>query len=218
MGRNHGVLTNFSNNGNDAYVTSADRLALAFDGVNDYVDCGNQVPFFPTTHTMAFWCFDRGSGLRFFSYYDNGPTFYRNSASRWAIVSGGSFAWTPTQNIFIAQNVFQHVAYTRNGNDAAFYVNGELRATGSITTTYTATNTVRLGSGTSFGGEPANFIGDDFIIFNTASTPNEIRFIYEQGRGGGMLYQPPRRRSFFATAGFRAYWARRRSQLIGGGL
>jgi hypothetical protein len=192
--------------------------ALDFDGTNDYVDCGSRLPFFPTTHTMAFWCFDRGSGLRFFSYYDNGPTFYRTSASRWAIVHGGSFAWTPSPNIFIALNVFQHVAYTRNGNEGAFYVNGELRATGSITATYTATNTVRLGSGTSFGGEPANFIGDDFIIFNTALTANEIREIYRLGRGYGVFSEPDFDEGFAAAAGFKAYWARRQSQLIGGGV
>ena len=40
MGRNHGTLTNFSNNGNDAYVTSPDILALNFDGFDDYVGLG----------------------------------------------------------------------------------------------------------------------------------------------------------------------------------
>jgi hypothetical protein len=38
---------------------------------------------------------------------------------------------------------------------------------------------------------------DDVTIFNTALTASEFCFLNEQGRGGGMLHEPPKRRSVF---------------------
>jgi hypothetical protein len=35
------------------------------------------------------------------------------------------------------------------------------------------------------------------LLMDAAPTASEIGFIYEQGRGGGLVHEPPRRRSFF---------------------
>jgi hypothetical protein len=59
---------------------------------------------------------------------------------------------------------------------------------------------------------------DDAIIFNTALTANEVREIYRRGRGYGVFPEPDFDEGYAAAAGFKAYWARRQSQLIGGGV
>jgi hypothetical protein len=59
---------------------------------------------------------------------------------------------------------------------------------------------------------------DDVRIWNRALAPSEIRQLYIGGRGFGLLPERPRHRSKAAAAAFKAYRARRQSQLIGGGL
>jgi hypothetical protein len=59
---------------------------------------------------------------------------------------------------------------------------------------------------------------DDLIVFNAALTSNEVREIYRLGRGYGVFPEPDFDEGFAAAAGFKAYWARRQSQLIGGGV
>jgi hypothetical protein len=190
--------------------------ALDFDGSNDFVDCGSSVPWFPNTHTMVMWVFFRG-GNRPFRYYENGPTFY-NLGNVWNIVFGGSFAWVPSPSVPIAFNKWQQVAYTRNGNDGAIYTDGVLRATtSSLTANYSNTSTVAIGVGYTTPPEYANTLGDDYCIYNTALTANEVAQIYRLGRGYGVFPEPDFDEGF-AGAGFKAYWARRQSQLIGGGV
>jgi hypothetical protein len=59
---------------------------------------------------------------------------------------------------------------------------------------------------------------DDLVVFNAALTANEVREIYRLGRGYGVYPEPDFDEGFGAAAGFKAYWARRQSQLIGGGV
>jgi len=212
---NHGTLTNMDSASD--WVVSGGKGALDFDGVNDYVDCGNQVPFFPTTHTMSMWVLwrDTSSFDRAWSYYDSGPTFYKGFGNNWAIVFTGQFAWSPSPSVPMNNGVWQHVVYTRRGTDASMFTDGVLRATGSINATFSQTNTVRIGASTS-NFEPTSMIGDDFIIFNTALTASEVLEVYRRGRGYGIGASPHRSRR--PAAGFKAYWANRRSQLIGGGV
>ena len=58
---------------------------------------------------------------------------------------------------------------------------------------------------------------DDHAVWGRALSPNEVRQLYQLGRGG--MYQRRRRRAIYLPqAGFQAAWALRRSQIIGGGL
>jgi hypothetical protein len=76
---------------------------------------------------------------------------------------------------------------------------------------------VTIGRSTHGGVE--YFLGqlDDIAIYNTALTPNEVAQVYRLGRGYGVFPEPDFDEGF-AAAGFKAYWARRQSQLIGGGV
>jgi hypothetical protein len=233
MGRNHGVLTNFTNNGNVAYVANPDKLAINFDAANStFVDL--PLPSFDPANglTLSFW-------LRIVSY---GAYFaITSSFQTWRIVTLGSpinlpGGQTPANGLLVARqgagfagstlpialNTWYHVCHTWDRSRGLLYVNTD---PGTIVgTTGPNTGTVTRGyigaSGNTSAGPNSygNSFIDDVILCNTAVTPSEVQFLYEQGRGGGMLYQPPRRRSYFVTGGFKAHWARRRSQLIGGGV
>jgi hypothetical protein len=57
---------------------------------------------------------------------------------------------------------------------------------------------------------------DDIRIFRTALTAADARQLWQLGRGNMPMIR--KRRYTEEAAGFRAYWARRQSQLIGGGV
>jgi hypothetical protein len=195
MGRNHGVLTNFANNGNGAYVASPDRLALNFDGSDDLVLSQNQVLLTQNT-TVSLWMQYPGPGTGFRGAFDVGVL---------AVGSRLFIGWN-SQNIYIDRfgggiNVsgfydflWHQVTAVIQNSIFFIYVDGLLRATSAQTWSPQLGN-LRIGSSL----DNARFPGliDDVTIFNTALTPNEVRFLYEQGRGGGMLLEPPKRRAFF---------------------
>jgi hypothetical protein len=226
MGRNHGVLTNFANNGNDAYVASPDRLALNFDGSNDYVtSIGNLDSFAFIQNTMrfslSFWMKLAATGTR---YAIAGNTSASAEKGFWLRFENGLGIGTRAIGLFVTRGVagspvaafqssdnaindteWHHVAVTAagDGDSGRIFVDGKQLSTTVQTnlnalSTGDSTRSLTIASQTNgftfpFGGQL-----DDFIIFNTALSPNEVRFIYEQGRGGGLLMQPPRRRSFAA--------------------
>jgi hypothetical protein len=106
-------------------------------------------------------------------------------------------------------------------NSASFYevyVDGILRASKTMTTN-PAASSVYLGRWSPNPFSLAYYSGllDDCIIFDAALTASEVREIYRRGRGYGIGASPHRSRRATA-AGFKAYWARRQSQLIGGGV
>jgi hypothetical protein len=213
MGRNHGTLTNFANNGNDAYVASPDSRALSCDGTNDYVVVSNAVSTITTGVTLSIWFLNRRSFSDASCLIDtaapNAQTqrqlsvFFLNSSSVYVAIGrtgGGSLGSSMNMQL----NVLYHLVITCNiiSPFAAVYLNGISRgtstSTGIIGSTFSAVDTW-IGGNVSGGGLAFNGLIDDITVFNTALTPNEVRFIYEQGRGGGMLYQPPRRRSVAAV-------------------
>ena len=74
-----------------------------------------------------------------------------------------------------------------------------------------------LGRYQPYSAEGANGRIDDHAVWSRALSPNEVRQLYQLGRGG--MYQRRRRRAIYLPqAGFQAAWALRRSQIIGGGL
>jgi hypothetical protein len=85
-----------------------------------------------------------------------------------------------------------------DGSKALFYANGELVGlTNHTAGTGTASRELNIGRFGSFGGF-TSIISDDVRLYYRGVTGSEIRQMYELGRGGGMLYQPRRPRSYFA--------------------
>jgi hypothetical protein len=235
MGRNHGTLTNFANNGNDAYVASPDRLALNFDGANDHVNVGRNAAFqfdFSSRFSISAWIkttASTGSGIIGKRPVSAGWYFSIESSNVIGLVLQGTSSAIMVRSVAsgVSDGNWHHVAGTYNGNSNAsgisLFVDGRQVSTNTILNS--AVGSLLNSGDTTIGSVTTNqfFLAahlDDIILFSTNLTPNEIQFIYEQGRGGGLLMQPPRRRSYFIApvSGWKSYWIRPSSKLIGAGI
>jgi hypothetical protein len=214
MGRNHGVLTNFAHNGNDAYVASPDKVALNLDGSNDTVIVADSPALNPTTGlTLSAWVRQVGeiSYKQIFAKASGTATSQRQYG---LYVVGGSGPGaanslgfelrtsTTVESSFgvIPSGVWTHVAGTYNGSLMAWYVNGVSVGTAAQSGTIaTQASNLFLGQFATGGFSTFNGQIDDALILNVGLTASEFRFLFEQGRGGGLLYQPPRRRSVAAV-------------------
>jgi hypothetical protein len=227
---NHGVLTNMDA-GTDWVGTSA-GLALDYDGTNDYVTLGTKDLYNPSTAlSVAAWI--RPTAV--VSYYNvwgmsnTGATTYR---AMWVYNSRLTFAWGALSGNYrdytttaatITANAWQHVAAGHTGTGApVLWVNGVQVATtftsGGVATLPTTqqSDIGRLGNNFYFSGQ----IGE-VALFQRQVTSGEILDLYRRGNGaiGRELTGQARRRTYgFVAAGFRPYWAARRTQIIGGGV
>jgi hypothetical protein len=221
LGKNHGSLLNYTNNANDAYVTSGDRLALFFDNSNDQV----QMPSIPEIRTGPFtvslWYYPFSvSGLNQifaqWSFSGFGSIAFRN---------GTSLAWqvgnrVTTGAVFTA-NAWHHIVCFRQADGTLrAMVNGVLDSGSIPAANQFSTEPFLLGGPVGGAGTGAgNCQMDDLITFGAALTVQESRFIFEQGRGGGLLYEPPRRKTYFVPAsGWKPYWFRNQQRMVGGGI
>jgi hypothetical protein len=215
MGRNHGTLINFANNGNTSYVASQEKLALEFNGTNNYVDFGDVLNFERTQpFTISAWVRVRSFASagsianKMQSANLRGYLFFYNTDATLGFIlrsaSAGNRISVSTTNAALTLNFWGHVVVAYNGTSQAsgvsFFANGASMAMSTTENTLTATiansQSLLIGGRVIFNDLFVNAEIDDTIIFNTALTSNEVRFIYDQGRGGGMLREPPKRRSF----------------------
>jgi hypothetical protein len=206
LGRSHGTLTNFANNGNDAYVTSPDKLSLNFNGTNNFAIA--PIPNLSGTRaTLSAWVRGvPGSGTGYIvsapkaSGGSNGLDFRSPSNVIFDVVMQSGLI-VLTSGIDIRES-WHHLCGGCDGTRVFFFVNGTLVAsqanTGTLDTAYTSSE-INLGRFGSFGSFAACQI-DDVILFRDGLSPNDAQFIYDQGRGGGLLREPPKRRAFFVPA------------------
>ena len=199
------------------WVVSGGKGALDFDGVNDYVATSSSVNSLP--FTISFWAIGNTTGV-FFSVLSQAV----NQWDGWyggigylTAVNFNSFGSSVT-NSLSNSSVWQHHCYVVLDNvNAVYYVDG-IPATGTLNRT-PSRGFYRFAIGCSYRAvDRDNFANgqiDDLTIFSTALTDSEVREIYRRGRGYGIGASPHRSRR---VAGFKAYRARRQSQLIGGGV
>jgi hypothetical protein len=119
---------------------------------------------------------------------------------------------------------WHHIGGLYSGSVMTLFYDGLARSTATITPIEPSSFSMLIGKyNDSSGGSTENnfpFTGqiDDVVFFNAALTDNEVRQIYSLGRGFGVFPEPDLDEGFGAAAVFKAYWARRQSQLIGGGV
>ena len=222
MGRNHGTLINFSNNGNDAYVASPDKLAVDCDGSNDFVVA--TTPLLSGSLSFSVWA--RGvtgnastnyiASIPIASSGSNGIDFRNPTNAQANLALIGTFV-TINSGVDI-RGSWNHLLLGYGNGVAFFYVNGILVGSQAWVNGVNSLSAreLNLGRFGTFGSySPVQL--DDIIIFNTGLTANEVRQVYRLGRGYGVFPEPDFDEGF-AAAGFKAYWTTRQSQLIGGGL
>jgi hypothetical protein len=228
---NHGTLTNMDPASD--WVVSGGKLALDFDGANDYI-IGNQVfagafvsvsiwAFFrsnPANYPMLFQLRNSASGNAVNSYQflhrPNGDGYGGGSGSRLVWVANGATGVAVFPSVGLVSNEWAHYGLTYNGETLRIYKNGIEVASAAQTAVPSGINQFNLGNNLANTGD-GYFDGqlDDVRIYNRALTAGEVRQLWQTGRGNMPLR---RRRRYAQQAGFKPYWARRQSQLIGGGV
>jgi hypothetical protein len=201
LGRSHGTLTNFANNGNDAYVAVQDRTALNFDGVNDRVAVStlslNTLDF-----GISFWAQQRGAAAI------GMPIGNSTTTNSYIWFRSGNYLrfQMPTANVefnLTTFTPFRHYCLFSTTSTAALstinlFVDGvSIGALSLAAGTFTINS---IGDGYSSSAFPFPGVIDDVIVFGQGLRPHEPRFLFEQGRGGGLLREPPKRRAFFVPA------------------
>jgi hypothetical protein len=232
--QNWGTLTNMAN---DDWVVSGGKGALDFDGVNDYADlqtAGRQYPRL-TQATWNFWVnfssFSKASGYNQIAETfgtDGGQTNYqfsclvKSNAKLAFYVFGSSAAnqsnYDGTGTYTLSTNRWYMLTYVYQGGvRQEGYVDGLLdgSAANPVSSMTFSSQNVRLGF-SSFGDRYPAMRFDDSRLYNRALTVGEVLQLYNVGRGN-MPLRRRRRCVEQAAGGFKGYWARNNSRLIGAG-
>lgn len=221
---NHGTLTNMDTAGD--WVPNQGRYALDFDGTDDYVDCGlGTAATLGTTTSFAvsLWANIRASA-------NDGIFYIGNFAS-----SAGVFQFSTASNFFVLRlnggaydkviafpswvnSAWAHFAISYNGANVALFRNGVAVPdfSGAFTQSLGFTGNRTIIAAYFSSGFTANAILDDVRVYNRALLPQQISLLTSRR---GIAYElAPRLRSRIFAGGFKAYWAARKAQIIGGGL
>lgn len=183
-GTNWADLTGTGNNGtltNGPTFSGTNGGTIVFDGVDDYVDYGNNASVNPQYLTMGVWVnyntfstrphIGKGGGS-LGAYYlvietDSRYVFYYTKTSS---------TWSALGNSTISTNTWYYFVLTYDGVGPKIYINGSLAASANNTGTLSTTdsNNLRLGG---YGGNPGSPVSGkvgSFQIYNRALTATEV--------------------------------------------
>ncbi len=170
--------------GNPAFVEGIAGMALSFDGVNDYVDCGNNAAFDITEQiTLSAWVNtnDAGSGQHK-PYVGKGDNAYAikhaSSNSIEFFIFDGTWYLAQVRVDESFNGEWHHVAGTYDGSELKTYVDGVLGATvahvGSIDV---QTHNLTIAMNSQETDRFYDGVIDEVKIYNRALSPSEIRFL-----------------------------------------
>jgi len=180
------------------WTTGVSGKALSFDGVNDYVDCGNDESLDITDAvTIAAWVNPANSGQggygRIVDKLDssadrNGYDFTVKSGTpqlRVKFHTGDAGIVLESTDDSVNKNEWTHVAVTYDkdagSNNLKIYINGLQDNQGADTDAIpTSSVNLRIGNSQSWARAFDGII-DEVRIYNRALTESEIRALYEQG-------------------------------------
>jgi hypothetical protein len=225
------------------WVINGGQYALDFDGTNDSIVTGAARPYSPgTEYAVGAWVYVRslpssGGFVSLLCSYDVassnvfGVDFrLRNDAGtqRLGFVMGDGTASGGGADVAytLATNTWVHLIASRQGGTLTVYANGvsAFTVSGSKGIVGSTTKALTIGG---FGfytptssdlGRNVNGLMDDVVLWQRGLDPNSIRALYNLGRGGMLERRRRRRVAIEQGAAFKAYWARRNSQIIGGGV
>jgi hypothetical protein len=116
---------------------------------------------------------------------------------------------------------YQLLGMRWTGSLCEVFIDGIVDGSGAVTAAPNSTGTpLYLGQYDFNGGTGRSMNGGlaEGCCFNRALSHAEFYDAFQAGPGGMWQDRPRRSRAYFGAAGFKAYWARRQSQLIGGGV
>jgi len=164
---------------------------LYFDGVDDYVNCGNAVSLNPTNAiTVELWVKPIGDYTYTYQMfvgknYGDSWAIARYKASNtfyWCINTIGSGWRNALYGTFIPDNWY-HLAMTYDSSTGKWYayVNGVQSLLGTLSGTIGISST-NLQIGIDITGFYANALIDEVRIYNRALSVDEIKMLYESGK------------------------------------
>lgn len=210
--KNSGLLTNMT--AATSWVSSQGRYALQFDATDDYVgSLGSQNLSLPLSWSVWFWRVT-GDFNQIMGQGDGSSTgIYLNCNTSGQLSWQGVFSNVGTATA----NAWNHVVCTYDGSTSRIYLNGvELSSTATWGKSNAAASfeigRVNFSGGFFYNGNGRQI--DDVRRYSRAITAREVRLLYSRR---GIAYELAPRRLGRVT-GFKAYWAARKAQIIGGGL
>jgi hypothetical protein len=216
---NHGALTNMDPATD--WVVSGGKGALDFDGSNDFVSA--EIPLLSGSLSFSLWV--RGvagnastnyiASIPIVSAGSNGVDFKDPTNAQANLALVGSFV-TINSGVDI-RGSWNHLVLGYRSGLAFFFVNGILVGSQSWPNGISSLSSRQLNLGRfgAFGSHSPVQI-DDVRLYSRGLTDGEIRQLYQIGRGN-MPLRRRRRGVEQAAGGFKAYWARNNSRLIGAG-
>ena len=166
--------------------------ALDFDGVDDYLDCGNDSSLSPTSQlSVSAWVNNTGAGSGTFptiisnnsSSANNGGFALVKNSNKWKFYldTTGSSGWAIAEsNGTVVSNSWQHLCATWDGSTIIMYLNGQAQ-----TTTASASQIVYSADTETIIGEYAAgyFQGSisNVATWDVALTSTEITEVYNKG-------------------------------------
>jgi hypothetical protein len=203
------------------WVASQGRHALDFDGLNDYMPT-TRVPITGTGPiTISIWVLqysDRAEdhAIKFgTATTSNAFGIYKGNPNQIDCgLHASSFARFTGWSSFIGK--WTHLAGVMRQGYIGLFINGVLAAEQNTVAAYNiGTTFCHIGAAQSV---LVPWVGqiDDVRVYSRNLTSSEIsRLAFRRGIAYDLA---PRRRSRIFTGGFKAYWAARKAQIIGGGL
>lgn len=235
---NHGTLTGYANEG-QPWVGNTAGTAINFDGANDLVDVPNTNGLVQSSYTISFWIRRNGNSVNWItkgSGQSDDIEVYQQTASNIVIAhnrgNGGQltamgFPIIPNltlTHVVISYDLRRATAGTLFSRWQAWYngipqlgtpiaANAEAPLSTNTRWQISSSEHAAFTTGKFFNGQMS-----EVAIWNRAFLPGEAIQASAAGPGGMWQDRPRRSRVYFSSAGFRAYWHRRQSQLIGGGV
>lgn len=206
-----------------SWRTSGGKLAFSHDGVDDRVFSSSfaMSAMSAANNSFSIWINPTTTAIsaRIFSVGDPSTFMLRFNFQNLEFTFGGTAALAVTFLSATYSSRWTHLAGISDASGARLFIDGVQAGTRTDTVSLTRTAS-GLGIGYRFGVNSEFYSGltDDFRLYNRTLTPAEIRHLFFGGRGFGLIPERQRRRGAVAAAGFKAHWARRQAQLIGGGL
>ena len=221
---NWGTLTNMDPPTD--WVIDGGQYALDFDGSNDTVTVPNATALNPETGlTLAAWMYVTGSGFRQIFAKASGTSSNQRQYGLYVTQQNTLGFETRTTSAIVDLNYGTVTLNTWSlmigtwsaSRGMEWWINGA-----SVANLNNAGTIIEQTAGLSIGQFPGGFstfsgMLDNLGIWNRALTANEIRRLYNLGRGG-MLERRRRRRVYSVQADVvRSYLFVNRGQVIGGG-
>jgi hypothetical protein len=188
---------------NTSWVTSGGAGALIFSGGTQTVQMPQLINWgAPDAFHLSAWINPANlSGTKGFIGVDSnglGPEFRLNGNNLNLLIQGALNIVTSGGAVLANAWSLVGVNYSNKNFAWETFVNGARTASGTGPNGFVAASVSRMQISAATVGDAWTGSIDDVSYFNTALTASEVRFIFEQGRGGGLLMQPPRRRSVAA--------------------